>query len=252
MTAPVRAPPIIAAHDAASFGVKAAEHLSGLLAIKPAATLVLPAGKTPLPLYHALRERHRAGDFRAGFTYCALDEYCGLPPGDARLLTGWMAGELLDPLAVPPERRLCFRSDAPDLDAEAARMEARLEARGGIDIAVLGLGLNGHIGFNEPGSDFDSRTRMVELTPATLAGNAAYWQGKPPPARAVTLGLGTLRRARHTLLLVTGASKVGILRRAFSAPPSPAIPASYLQTQDNITIIADDAALAAFPAATWR
>ena len=237
-------PTIIAVSDAASFGARAADCFAAILRAKPDAIAVLPTGMTPLPFYQALRERFAAGSIGNAFTYLALDEYRDLPDGDTRLFASWIGRELLDPLGIPASRRVCFRSGARDPAAEAARIEAWLAAHGPIDIAVLGLGGNGHAGFNEPGSTLESRTRMVELTGATIASNAAYWGGRDRvPARAFTLGLANLRAARHTMLLVRGADKAGILGRALTGPVGPEVPASYLQLQDRVTVVADSAAL---------
>lgn len=240
------APRVIAVEDAVELGVRAGDCLIELLRMKPRAVLTLPAGQTPLPLYRHLRALYAAGQFKPDFTYCALDEYCGLDRDDPRLLTSWVARECLDPLNIPTARRLSFRGDAADPNREACRVADELAAQGGLDIAVLGLGANGHIGFNEPGSIFDSEARAVELTAETRAANAAYWSGRTSPERAMTLGLGDLGRARHVLLLVSGANKAAAVKQAFGAKPTPAIPASCLQYAANVVLVADRAALAAW------
>ncbi|MGB4102213.1 MAG: glucosamine-6-phosphate deaminase [Alphaproteobacteria bacterium] len=234
---------IIAVDDAAELGRMAAECFAAVLRAKPEALTVLPAGMTPLPFYAAVRAMVAAGNIGSGFTFLQLDEYCGLPDGDQRLFASWLAREVLDPLGIPVARRLCFHSAAPDPAVDVARMTGALAAYGPIDIAFVGLGSNGHIGFNEPGSAFDSTVRVVDLAAPTLATNAAYWGSAAMPERAYTLGLGDLRAARHTVMLVSGAAKAGILRRALTGPVGPDVPATYLQQQENVTIIADRAAL---------
>jgi glucosamine-6-phosphate deaminase len=236
---------IIPTTDTASFGAAAATCFATILRDKPDAVAVLPTGMTPLPFYAALRDSFAAGRIGNHFTYCALDEYCGLPDGDERLFASWVGRELLDPLGIPPARRITFNSRASTPAAEAERIETWIAAHG-IDIAVIGLGGNGHVGFNEPGSAFDTRTRVVALAAATIASNAAYWGGNDRvPTQAYTLGIASLHAARHTILLVHGAAKATILRRALTEPTCPEVPASYLQHQPNVTIIADQAALAA-------
>lgn len=236
---------IIPATDAASFGTAAAACFNAILRNKPDAVAVLPTGITPLPFYAALRDNFAAGQIGNQFTYLALDEYCGLPDGDERRFASWVGRELLDPLHIPAWQRVTFNSRASDPAAEVNRIETWLITHGGIDVAVIGLGGNGHVGFNEPGSAFDTRTRIVTLTAATIASNAEYWGGTSRvPTQAFTLGIANLRAARHTILLVRGAAKAAILRRTLTEPPNPAVPASYLQHQNNVTIIADPAALA--------
>lgn len=245
-------PRIIAVADAAALGVQAADYFAAMLRAKPGAVVVLPTGATPQPFYATLRARFAAGLIGNDFTYLALDEYCGLPDGDRRLFAAWVGRELLDPFGIPLTRRMGFHSAAADPAAEAARVAGWLAASGPIDVAIVGLGGNGHVGFNEPGSALDSSTRVVDLAAATVATNLAYWEdGAVLPERAFTLGLADLRAARHTLMLVSGAGKAEILRRALTGPVGPDVPASYLQRQESVTIIADRAALAGVAAADY-
>ena len=241
---------IIEVADAAALGACAAACFAAILRAKPNSLAVLPTGMTPLPFYAVVRAMFAEGKIGSGFTFLALDEYCGLPDGDQRLFASWVGREILDPLGIPAARRICFRSAAPDPDAEAARMAGALAVHGPIDVAFVGLGGNGHIGFNEPGSSFEASARVVDLAAATIATNAAYW-GTTMPGRAFTLGIGDLRAARHTIMLVSGALKAEILRRALTGPVGPDVPASYLQRQDNVTIIVDRAALAGRTAAEY-
>lgn len=243
---------IIPTTDTASFGAATAASFTAILRDKPTAIAVLPTGMTPLPFYAALRDNFAAGQISNQFTYLALDEYCGLSDGDERRFASWVGRELLDPLSIPASQRITFNSRASDPVAEAARIETWLATHGGIDVAVIGLGGNGHVGFNEPDSAFDTRTRMVTLAATTIASNAAYWGGiDRVPTQAYTLGIATLRTARHTILLIRGAAKATILRHALTEPPSPAVPASYLQHQSNVIIIADAAAIAEIDAARF-
>jgi glucosamine-6-phosphate deaminase len=156
------------------------------------------------------------------------------------LFYGWLSREFMDRAGIPAQNRASFNSDAPDTGAEAARMEQWIAQNGPVDVAVLGLGMNGHIGFNEPGSAFDSRTRLVTLTDESIKSNAAYWGGADRvPRSAFTLGLGTLAHAKEIVLLVNGKHKAAILDRVLNGPVTPDVPATFLRTLKNVTIIAD-------------
>ena len=205
-------------------------------------SIVLPTGNTPLGCYAALTADPRAKAL-TGARLIQLDEYHGIARDDPRNLGEWLMRALLRPLAIPSARLHRFDSSVGDTAAEAARMEEIVEAIG-VDVAILGLGPNGHIGFNEPGSNFDSLTRLIELTPESIRSNAAYWgeEGRVPPF-AFSLGLGTLARARRTLLLVSGERKADILAETLNGAISPALPATYLRLLSGAVVIADQLAL---------
>lgn len=238
---------IVEAPDAGALAHLAADYFQQFLERENNPLVTLPTGLTPLPFYRELRNRYDGGHTGlGGFTYLALDEYQGLPAPDRRRFGAWIAHEVLDPLGVPPQNRIFFHSDAADPGAEIARFREYYAGRGPLDLAVLGLGGNGHVGFNEPGSAFDSSIRQVALAPETMEANAAYWDGsKSIPAQGYTLGLAELHAARHTVLLVSGESKAGILRRVLNGPVSEDVPATYLHDMENVTILADAAALRA-------
>ncbi len=143
-------------------------------------------------------------------------------------------------------RRSAFHSFDPGADPEfeAKRIEGIIAAHGGIDLAVLGLGPNGHLGFNEPGSPLDCRTRQVSLTPESIRSNAAYWGSEADvPAEAFTLGLGTLRESRSLILIASGEAKAGILAKTLDDPISTDVPATSIRLHPNSIVIADRAAL---------
>lgn len=207
--------------------------------------VTLPTGTTPLGMYHALATHHaHRRDLWEKMRFLALDEYLGLRRDDPRLFYGWLRREFLDRVGVPESRCTAFQSDAADPRAEAERIKTWLRQNGPIDIAVLGLGTNGHIAFNEPGSAFDSTVRTVSLTMESRKANAAYWGDITlVPETALTLGLGDLAGARHSILLVSGAHKAAILDRVLNGPVTADVPATYLQDRANVTVIADKAAL---------
>ena len=231
----------IIARDYEDLSRRAARLLVDLLGSRPKPVVVLPTGNTPLGMYRELL--HLAPAERAllcNAAFIQLDEYAGIGDDDWRSLGGWLRRSFFDGASIPAAAVTNFRPSAPDGAMEAQRMEKAIDAAGGIDVSVLGLGLNGHIGFNEPGSAADSPTRIVRLTPQSLRSNAAYWGNEAAvPRHAYTLGLGTLSRARQTILLVSGAAKAGILAAAMEGPVRLDIPATFLHQLPNVTVIAD-------------
>ncbi len=211
---------------------------------KPEIVLGLATGRTMEPLYAALAERHRRQglDF-AGCVAFALDEYVGLGPAHEQSYSYYLQRHLFDQVGISPDQIRLLDGLAPDLDAEAQRYEQEITARGGIDLQLVGMGNNGHIGFNEPGSSFGSRTRPVPLTPETIAQNAEVF-GNPAkvPSYAITMGVATILEAGRCVMLVTGSAKAGILARAMESSPTTEITASALQLHPDCLVIADKAA----------
>ena len=221
-----------------------ADLMAALIAAKPDAAIVLATGDTPMGMYRELAERRRRGELDASrLRVFQLDAYLGLAPDDPRSLYGWMQRAFLDPLGVPPENVVRLPGDAADPEAACRVYDLAVQAAGGFDLAVLGLGPNGHLGFNEPPSTPDAPTRVVDLTEESLASNARYWGGREQvPRRAMTAGMAQLLSARQTLLLVSGAHKRAILHRTICGPATPDVPSSYLRQAANVTILADRAA----------
>jgi glucosamine-6-phosphate deaminase len=212
---------------------------------RPESVLVLPTGATPLGMFRELAAAAAAGtaDFgRARFV--TLDDYAGIEAADRRRLLLWLRRELLDPIGIAEDRIVAFDPTAAPLE-EAARIEAAIAGWGGIDLAVVGLGPNGHLAFNEPGSAFDSRARRITLTPESIRSNAAYWGAEADvPRKGFTLGLGTLQDARRLVLIASGAGKRDILARTLHGPIGEDVPATLLRVHPHATVIADRAALA--------
>jgi glucosamine-6-phosphate deaminase len=228
-----------------------ADRVAGLLvdrlAAKPDLVVCLPTGSTPLPVYDRLPAALRANDADAGrATIVLLDEYLGLPPDHAARCDAVLRHRLVDRLDPGP-RVIAFQ--VVDLDPVAAcrAYDRAIAEAGGLDLVVLGLGRNGHVGMNEPGSGDDAPTRVVDLAESTRAAAIAYG-ADPPPTEGVTLGMAGIRAAREIWLLATGPDKAGILAATFDGPVTTRVPASLLRGHPRLRVIVDAAAAGARPA----
>jgi glucosamine-6-phosphate deaminase len=198
------------------------------------ATLMPALGTSALEVYAALGRRPK-------LRLVQLDEYV-VPRDDPRSLLGWLRRDVAVPLGVGDERIVALDGAATDPGAACAAYDRAIDAVGGIDVAVLGLGPNGHLGFNEPPSDGSAPTRRVPLAAASLASNARYWPGLDVPTAALTAGMSTILAARFVLLVVRGTGKHEILRAMLDGPIGPDVPASYLREHPNAIVLADEAA----------
>ena len=242
MTAKLETARLIVVTDAAELAQRAADEIALEIAVKPDLSLLAATGNTPMGAYAELGRRQLEGRLGTSRLRVAqLDEYLGVGDDDPRSLYRWLETSLTGPLGVTNERLVRFAGNAADPAADCAAFDAAIAAWGGIDLAVLGLGPNGHLGFNEPPSSADAPTRVVTLTPASLLSNAGYWGGLAVPNRAVTAGMKLILSAKRVLLLVSGAHKQEILRRALNEPVTPDLPASLLR-RTALTVIADRAA----------
>lgn len=222
-----------------------ATRILDLIAARPVAVLGLPTGHTPLPLYAALREqtRLRASDWSRVRTF-NLDEFVGLEAGSPDSYRTYMHRELFDAVGLRADAIGFLNGAAPDLELECARYERAITAAGGIDLLVLGIGTNGHIGFNEPGDALEARTHRALLLPATRAGNAGWFDGEADrvPAEALTMGMATILQARAVALVATGAGKAPVVARMLRGPITTMLPASFLQLHPDVTVMVDGAA----------
>jgi glucosamine-6-phosphate deaminase len=207
---------------------------------RPRLVMLAATGNTPVGAYRHLARQASLGKLDVSqITVAQLDEYVGLAPDDDRSLLGWMQRILIDPLQIDARRVIGFGDVESDAAAACCEHGRRLSETG-IDVAVLGLGPNGHLGFNEPPSEASSPTRLVELSPASIASNARYWGSvSRVPRRAVTVGMNALLASRRILLLVSGSAKVEILRRTVESPASAENPASLLRLAPEVTLLAD-------------
>jgi glucosamine-6-phosphate deaminase len=197
--------------------------------------MVLPTGSTPRPVYHELAAR--SPDLADSEVFI-LDEFLGLPPGHPARCDTMIRQDLIALLPQPPPVN-ALDPDAADLDAEAARYESLVGAKA-VDLTMLGLGLNGHLALNEPGSTPEDGARVVDLHPTTMASMDA----EPLPERGVTLGLANILASDEVWLLVNGQSKAKVLARAVEGPIGPDVPATYLRTHPNAVVFADEPAAA--------
>ena len=239
--------------DAAAVADRVAQRLLEAVQRWPALPLGLATGVTMEPVYAALVRRLQAlpAPQRQMLLqhWCSfnLDEYVGLGAGDARSFAAYMTHHLAAPLALPAERVQLPDGLAADPAAEALRYSAAVAAAGGIGLQLLGLGRNGHIGFNEPPCAADAPCRCLLLSAATRAQNAEAFGGDPAavPDQAITLGTREILASRALLLVVTGGAKAAILRRCLRELPGTEVPGSWLQTHPHLAVVVDEAAAAA-------
>ena len=236
---------IISAPDYAGMSRKAANLLSAQVILFPRSVLGLATGSTPLGVYQQLIEWYGKGDI--DFSHVSsvnLDEYCGLPGSHPQSYRKYMEEHFFAHVNIDPAAAHLPDGMAPDLEEECRRYDGLIAALGGIDMQLLGLGHNGHIGFNEPGEDFNKTTHVVELESKTRQANARFFDSPDEvPRQAVTMGIKAIMQAKKILLVASGESKAEILYRAFFGPVYPAVPASILQLHPDVTVVADEAAL---------
>jgi glucosamine-6-phosphate deaminase len=217
--------------------------VAGRLEEKPSSVLMLPTGITPLGMYRRLVEMHRSGELSfANATFFNLDEYLGLAPDHEASYHVYMKEHFYGLIDVDPARVFVPDGAAPDPEEECERYEAAVREAGGIDVCVLGIGRNGHIGFNEPGAPFDSRTRVVRLSESTRKVNAADFEAHRAPERAITAGMATIFDSKMVLLLASGTNKAGAVAAAVEDEVSESMPASMLRSHPNAVLFLDEAA----------
>ena len=222
-----------------------AKIIRGALLKKPNLVLGLATGSTPIGLYDALARMHKTEglDFSAVTTF-NLDEYVGIPPSHPYSYHTFMETHFFNAVNIPPENRHIPQSTAVAHEEFCEHYEAEIVNVGGIDIQVLGIGKDGHIGFNEPSSSLGSRTRIKTLTQSTLEANAPHFGGTVDavPKMAITMGVGTIMEAKQCLLLANGESKAEAIAHAVEGPITAEVPASVLQMHPRTVVIIDERA----------
>ena len=236
---------IYSAPDYQAMSRKAAQILASHVIQKPDCVLGLATGSTPVGMYQQLIQWHQAGDLDFSRVHTVnLDEYCGLAPTHDQSYRYFMQTNLFDHINVKPENTNVPNGLAEDLDAECARYEQVIADLGGVDIQVLGMGHNGHIAFNEPTDHFPLNTHSVDLAESTIDANSRFFATRDEvPRKALTMGIHSIMKARHILVVVNGEGKADIVKKAFFGPVTPQVPASILQLHPSVTLVADEAAL---------
>jgi glucosamine-6-phosphate deaminase len=240
--------------DEAALADFVAGRVAERLSARPGLVLGLATGQTFMAVYDRLAAARRRGTVSfAGATSFNLDEYVGLPGEHPASYHAFMRRCLFGRVDIDPERAHLPDGMAADPEAEARRYEAAIVAAGGIDLQLLGIGENGHIGFNEPGAPFGSRTRVVALDASTRGANRRFFpEGEAVPERAITMGVATILEARAIVLAATGTRKAAALHAALAGPVSPACPASVLRRHPAVTIVCDEEAAAELLAGSER
>lgn len=236
---------IYRASDYASMSRKAANIISAQVIMKPDCVLGLATGSTPIGTYKQLIEWYNKGDLDfSRVTSVNLDEYKGLSGDNEQSYRYFMNYNFFDHININKSRTFVPDGTDPDSEHACARYNEIIREVGGIDLQLLGLGHNGHIGFNEPGSAFEKETHCVDLTERTIEANKRFFEKEEDvPRQAYTMGIKTIMQAKKILLVVSGEDKAEIVKTAFQGPVTPAVPASILQLHNDVTIVADEAAL---------
>jgi len=230
---------IIITHDEEEMSRRAAAIAASQVTLKPDSVLALPAGSTPLGMYRDLVRLQAEGrlDF-SGAAFFSLDEYCGLGREDSQSYGAYMDHHFYRPVNARAEQVNILDGLAHDAQAECRRYEEKIKLSGGIDLLVMGIGSNGHIGFNEPGSGFVAETHVVQLDPATIAANAIFFPApEAVPTRAISMGIRTILQSRMILLLASGEAKAAAVKEAVRGLITPRLPASVIQLHRDVVLI---------------
>ena len=233
--------------DALAVAQALARRLADAIAVHPDLVVGLPTGRTPILFYRQLVALFRAGqvDFTRVTTF-NLDEFLGLPASHPASYRTFMEQHLFAHVNIDRRRIHFLNGAAADPAGECERYEGAIAAAGGIDLQILGIGTNGHVGFNEPAPELDARTHRVTLKPETRRNNAALFGGNPEavPAEALSMGMGTILRARALVLIATGGTKASCVERAVRGGVSTSLPASFLQLHPDADVMVDEPAAA--------
>jgi glucosamine-6-phosphate deaminase len=236
---------LIKVADYQEMSQKAAEYIRKKVSDFPSIKLGLATGGTPIATYKNLIKDHQQnGTSYRGVTAFNLDEYVGLSDENPNSYRYYMDHQLFDHIDILKSNTFIPNGTVADLQSECKRYEELILEQGGIDLQILGIGANGHIGFNEPGTSFSSKTHIVQLSPSTIEANARFFDTiEQVPTRAITMGIATIMQSKEILLLVSGKRKQEALYQLLHGDLSENFPASILKTHPSVTIIADEAAM---------
>ncbi|MFA5523469.1 MAG: glucosamine-6-phosphate deaminase [Tissierellales bacterium] len=237
---------IIVANDYEDMSKKAAQIISSQLILKPNTVLGLATGSTPMDTYKELIALYNNGiiDF-SDVTSFNLDEYFGLPKDSSQSYDYFMRTNLFNHIHIDYDRINIPNGMTDNVERECAEYEKKMKDAGGVDLQLLGIGRNGHIGFNEPSDHFEPNTHLVHLDKDTIEANSRFFDSiEDVPANALSMGIGSIMRAKKVLLLASGAEKADAIYDAINGPITPKVPASILQLHPDVVIIVDKEAAA--------
>ena len=235
---------IIKTADYNEMSRKAANLIGAQVIMKPNCILGLATGSSPIGTYKELIKRCEEGDLDFSQVKSVnLDECKGLPRDNDQSYYYFMNHNLFDHINIDKANTHVPNGMEPDAEKECANYEELIKSLGGVDLQLLGLGHNGHIGFNEPAEEFDKVTHCVDLQESTIEANKRFFESADDvPRQAYTMGIGTIMSAKKIVVVVSGEDKADIVKRAFSGPVTPSVPASILQMHPDVTVICDAAA----------
>lgn len=230
---------IINTKDYGEMSRKAANIISAQIILHPHSVLGLATGSSPIGTYEQLVEWYNKGDIDfSGITTINLDEYYGLDGANKQSYRYFMNHYLFSRVNINMGKTHLPNGKAMDIDVECKRYDKLISSLGGIDLQLLGIGLNGHIGFNEPSGAFEQTTHCVELKQSTIQANLKFFQNiDEVPKRAITMGIKSIMQAKKIILIVNGTEKKEILHKALYGPVTPAVPASILQMHPDLTVV---------------
>ncbi|WP_077923776.1 glucosamine-6-phosphate deaminase [Spirosoma sp. 209] len=220
-----------------------AEHMVALINQKPDALICVASGDTPIETYHRFVELVRAGKTDVSrCMFIGLDEWVGFAPDDVGSCSYYIFRDLFEPLALRPDQIRVFDAQSDDLAAECRLTDELIDRRGGLDLLLVGMGMNGHIALNEPGTPFTNGCHVSQLAESTITVGQKYFEKETVLTQGITLGLRHLTGAQEVILLVSGEKKAPVLRDALTGPVTEQLPASLIQTHANAHVWVDEAA----------
>lgn len=224
---------------------KAANIISAQIILKPDCVLGLATGSTPIGIYEQLIDWYKKGDLDfTNVTSVNLDEYKGLPGDNDQSYRYFMNTNFFDHINIDKSKTFVPNGLEEDSQKACADYNDVINSVGGIDLQLLGLGHNGHIGFNEPGEAFEKETHCIDLAESTIEANKRFFEKEEDvPRQAYTMGIKSIMQAKKILVIVSGEGKADIVARAFTGPVTPEVPASVLQLHNDVTLVGDKAAL---------
>lgn len=232
---------LVITDDYRNMSRKAASIIASQVILKPDSVLGLATGSTPIGIYEQLTAWNQNGELDfSQITTVNLDEYYGLDPDNEQSYHYFMTEHFFSKVNLPQGRQFLPDGKNSDASRECERYQNLIALLGGIDMQLLGLGHNGHIGFNEPADAFEKNVHLVDLTEKTIDANKRFFERvEDVPRKAYTMGIGTIFQAKKILLVVSGAEKAGILKEVMYGPICPQVPGSILQLHSDVTVVAD-------------